>query len=495
MRLKVQTFINNEFRISVQSDNPKPKKVSDTASIKRNTKRAIASQKVQHLDRALSKLLSESPETIKEKIYDSTQLGFLAGSTEHTVSYNVISVLPKTYKCLTELPDGRFVVKNVSTDELLKERQRNLDIISESQPTRKKKHSFGEKQRPKAFTKTARHRLLEAGAAIDLLGLKKSSSLLTLTLPGGTPEAKQALANWSGWIVDRQTQYLRRHPVLKNCYWFFVWEWQDRGALHQHWCVSAPTYELAQEASFKLKDAWYQCLKEIGIRENIDMFMKEGRRRTWKSKPHKWIWNEQQVKKSVGSYFAKYASKEYAFTGKKGDVGNRKCYFPSRWFGSSSNIKKLCKSYRVEFSLHNITKQEASYCKNLLIAELERYNITQRFKYDFEVMPDNVKKVITYNKEVDKKTGELNKIYELKASEANVKQCYCYGTTEILYVNPAQFVGAFSTFGGWISPARSGVHPRTDIAWQLHSFRKSRLGITLWLEDDYRRYGELRVFS
>jgi hypothetical protein len=495
MRLRLQAFINNEFRVSVQSDNPKRKKMSDTPSIKRNAKYATAIEKVQHLDKCLAKLLEESPDQVRHKNVEGLQMSLFDKPSEVGVSYSVSSVLPKRYKCLSELPDGRFVVSNRSTDELLRERQRHLDIISESQGTDSKHSSYGEKQSPKQFTKTARHRLLEAGAAVDLLGLKDSSSLLTLTLPGGTYEAKDALARWSGWIVNRQTQRLRDDSRFKDVYWFFVWEWQGRGALHQHWCVSAPTYEIAKDASMALKSAWYICLDEIGYNEGIDMYMRAGYMHSWKSYPKMWVWDEQKVKKSVGSYFAKYASKQSTAKTEKSDLATRKMYFPSRWFGSSRSIKSVCKDYRLDFSLHNITKVEAGRLSDFLIAELESYSITQRFNYEFEAIIKSNKSRVSYCKETDKRTGELSCNYELTAKRETLETVACFGRTEILYISPTEFVGCFRSLADWVCPFDSGIFPRSALHWQLQFSREKMIPQDALGSEGYLKYGSLVLFS
>lgn len=461
MRLRIQTFANNEVRISRQSDLIDPPLRGDTAKEKRLLRYGQALVQNANINTAIKHLLENHPRV--EKVVHPTfvQLSLFGDDIVVGRQNNEYKLLPHSYKVVNTLPDGRLYVKEAPTDNLLKEFGRTLDIISESQRSPKKHSMYGMTQKPKVFSKLARHRLLEAGAVVDKLGLKDSSSLLTLTLPGGTPEAKDALARWSGWIVNRQTQFLRRDKRLKNCHWFFVWEWQKRGALHQHWCVSADTYELAQLATLAMKDAWYKCLDEISMKEGIDMYLKEGGSNSWKHSPDKWVWNEQKVKKDVGRYFAKYASKEVAYTKEQQKTCKRKVYFPSRWFGSSANIKKACKAYRMDFSLHRINPLEAEVLRHELLEILSNAGITQQYEYQFEARS---------------KTSET---------------VFCYGTTEVLYVTPSKFDGVVSTIKRLFSKAGSGVFASAPIQWSLHLARQVKNDDTLpglKLDRDYGRH-------
>lgn len=398
MRFRLQTFANNEVRLTRQSDLFKSPKMSDAAAIKKQEAIAIASQQNMYINRAIQKLYTESDENVRETISETTQLAILGSSRLINREIRVKKILPSTFLSVSETPEGRQIVTKESTQKLLDSFGRTLDIIWESQRKVCKHDSYGVRQTPKVFTAVARRRLLEAGSVIDKLGMKKTSSLLTLTLPGGTPEAKQALADWSGWVVNRQTQYLRRDKRFNDVYWFFVWEWQKRGALHQHWCVSAPTYELAQLASMALKSAWYICLDEIGFKLNIDMYLREGRRSSWKNSPDKWVWNEQQCRKSVAAYFTKYASKEYAYTKDKRESCKKKVCYPSRWFGTSKNIKEACKPYRLDVSLHMICKKSGDYARDLLLELISKYEITSSYEYQFEATGNQDKFVFASGK-------------------------------------------------------------------------------------------------
>lgn len=464
MRLRVQTFANNEVRISRQSDLARPPLHSDTSQQKYATKCAIASQQSIYLGKALDTLLNESGVYKQAAIPTAIQLD-LFGNNKVLAKENIVTkVLPEKYKALTITPDGRYVVSLEPTEKLVKQRDRVLDIISDSQRGTLKHSDYGQTQSKKQFTKLARHRVLEAGAVVDRLGMKDSSSLLTLTLPGSTSEAQDALARWSGWIVNRQTQYLRRDRRFKDVYWFFVWEWQKRGALHQHWCVSAPTYELAREASMKLKSAWYLCLDEIGEKEGIDMYQKEGGFISWRLFPKQWVWNEQRVKKSVAAYFSKYASKAATDPKDKPDMYSKKLNYPSAWFGCSANIKKARKAYSLDFSLHYIHPFEAEILRHSLIAELYKFGVISSYAYQFE------------------------------ARSVKYQTVFCDGETEIYYISPAQFVGVVNSIRGQFQQGGNRVYKASPIQWELHRARQMRDSDSLPSSPFNPDYGKIKLF-
>jgi hypothetical protein len=246
-----------------------------------------------------------------------------------------------------------------------------LDLLKKSQYSPKKERPWGKEQKPKVFRYQAAEKIKEGGAIIDRFVGAKNSHMITLTLPGSTPEAMNALSRWSGWIVNRLLQVIRnRKKDYKNMYWFFVWEHQKRGALHLHFCLGWRTFWLKREVlAQKIKDKFYELLFEIGEREEIDMFERKNGDRSWKNTPDKWQFDIQKVKKSVAAYFAKYCQKNsenQANNGNKPHENRRGNGFqeqsnnsketnlyPSRYWGSSRTIKQwnkfLSKQFKITF--------------------------------------------------------------------------------------------------------------------------------------------------
>lgn len=264
--------------------------------------------------------------------------------------------------------------------ELAEEKRSLLDIISKNQQVRKTERCWGKPQTLKRFTLNAKQKILEAGAVVDRDCGKEASFELTLTIPGGGYEVFQVVSQWSGWIVNRQTQIIRRLEAKGyKIYWFYVWEHQKRGALHQHWCISIPdsptdAYFLAKQIRAK----WFELLQELSAKTGVDLFKKKGSFWSWKNTPEVWQSSISQVRKSVAAYFSKYASKN-AQTSRyneklrqtrqdkhpEGTKNSREhpiyTLCPSRYWGSGSLVKNRCKQLRVTVEFDISSSEEGEW--------------------------------------------------------------------------------------------------------------------------------------
>lgn len=262
------------------------------------------------------------------------------------------------------LRDGKHTgrVEHLDYYEVARRRLVTLDLLKKSQHEVAKPRPWGLPTKPKEFRWQAGEKILEGGAIIDRFVGVKNASMLTLTLPGSTWYAMDALARWSGWIVNRLTQVIRRtkSPHCDAPYWFFVWEHQKRGALHMHWCIAWDTLPQKRLAlCYKLKDLWFNLLEEISVKEGIDLFKRGGYGRTHRYNKKVWQWDIQQVERSVAAYFAKYCEKnvEHGYRpngrgdkpnlGEKTKARKRSTHpsrtYPSRYWGSSQTIKRWSK--------------------------------------------------------------------------------------------------------------------------------------------------------
>lgn len=225
-----------------------------------------------------------------------------------------------------------------------------LDLHTKSQSDVEQHSSWGRKKDYSKFNKHGRKKILEAGGAIEKAGKQDDCLLVTVTIPGGGARVYDAVSRWSGYIANRMTQTLRnanRNDKCKDdCGYFYVWELQKRGALHLHWCLIGYDYETAE----KLKDAWYQALRDVGAKENLNCFKSESGR-NWSNSPDTWQWDIQEVKKSVAGYFAKYASKtalgsKDAKPRKKGfDPASSLSVSPGRWYSISKSVRAWMQEY------------------------------------------------------------------------------------------------------------------------------------------------------
>jgi len=251
-------------------------------------------------------------------------------------------------------------IEHLNYFEAAQKRLRALDLLKKSQHAPKKHSSWGKAQRPKSLRYQAGERLKEAGAVVDRFCGAKNSTMVTLTLPGDNATIFDALARWSGYVVNRLTQVFRRVSTEEiPLYWFFVWEHQKRGALHMHWCIGWNVPQgFREEICQKLIDKWYCVLFEIGKRENLDMYQRRGFRGSWKNHPEKWQSDMVQIDRSVAAYFAKYCnknsqthSKYHVSSDENISDSNRKTRkksnrndisYPTRYWGSASTIKSWC---------------------------------------------------------------------------------------------------------------------------------------------------------
>ena len=204
-----------------------------------------------------------------------------------------------------------------------------------------KKHSI------KQFGNIQAQHIHECGAAMEMgMGSPEYCHVTTLTLPANTKDAFECLAVYSGYAVNRLFQPVRRDYADCN-QWFFVWEYQKRGALHLHIAHYHPCKITGAAIGEKLLQTWHNILCDISENSGICLFTaKQGDRCTVRrSHQHQ----TQPMRKSVAGYFSKYASK----AGQKQENNYvrkfSQMYPPSRFWGCSSQIKLI----RKENSFHN----------------------------------------------------------------------------------------------------------------------------------------------
>lgn len=272
-----------------------------------------------------------------------------------------------------------------------------LDIIRELQQPKKAPLQFAAPRKKTVFGARARRTLLEAGAVVDTI-CGKNSVALTLTLPGSSRGAVDALANYSSWVLNRLLQVPRRVEV--PIYLFSVWELQARGALHLHISLSAAPSELSIDEllilAHQMKDTWYKVLFEmIGTKEikrgnyqgtlpGVDMFEKRGstflRHNTWRYSPEVWRkgWDIQVIQKSVAQYFSKYASKQ-ALAGKGFKI--QKALLPLRWWSCNQAIRKEILKVRYDYTVN----YHPTDTDNLVNDIFKAYPPTLKYTFSFNV--------------------------------------------------------------------------------------------------------------
>lgn len=156
---------------------------------------------------------------------------------------------------------------------------------------------------------------------------------LTGTLPGGTVSAMEALARYSSWVVHQLVTVIPRCAGIlpSECQFMWVWELQERGALHWHGVFQFPDRDRAEIVIARFKDIWCGLIDSISAKTGIDMAER------WDGGTHAgnyevWRVDAQFAEKSPSRYLAKYLSKDAS------KVVGENFFFPTRWYGCSRSI-------------------------------------------------------------------------------------------------------------------------------------------------------------
>lgn len=285
----------------------------------------------------------------------------------------------------------------------------SLDITTKSQRKPKSLAGWGDKNKSKEFTHRAGQKIREAGAMMDYASGYNPSlcRVITLTLAGDTPEAFDALARYSGYAVNRLFQPIRRMG-LYDSHWFFVWEYQKRGALHLHIALSNPDKDKSRLCGDRIIAKWIEVLRDIQEKSGIDMFVRRDYKSYAKEEDYQNL--NQEMRKSAGGYFSKYAGKAERSEENSYVRKFSKMYPPSRFWGSSQSLKNLCKEFSYE---------------EILAVEEE---IEERYKEIIEwILLHNPVKYSSYEWK--------KKLYEGTEMELVISEGIC----ETFYVNKFQF--------------------------------------------------------
>jgi hypothetical protein len=272
---------------------------------------------------------------------------------------------------------GEIRTEQTNYSQLMEKRNLTLDLIEKSQRLKPRHASWGHPQQPKAFRYQGGQRIREGGAVVDRFCGATNAHMITLTIPGSTYAACDVVARWSGYIVNRLLQVVRRVKSPEApIYWFFVWEHQKRGALHLHFCLGWNVCPKKREQlGLQIKDKWFEVIDQVGARENIDVFQHKGFKKSWRNHPEKWQWDVVSVKHSVAGYFAKYCAKNAERNGDneverdrikaKPPNGRKKAMrragisYPSRYWGSSRTVKNRVRLLTQKRKFETYSGQEA----------------------------------------------------------------------------------------------------------------------------------------
>jgi len=409
-----QTAANNQilFRYVRTHTSNKPRVLTDKTAQKETAYIGRLKQEIENIDRAIKYASMQNlydddlktPAQIAEHFAFSHD-NWLGNNPQYIGTDLDQSHPPQTIEYV-RCENGMLQTVKESRSEVLARRRSLLDIILKSQQPKKKHSSYGAEQSVKRFTSAAKQRILEAGAVVDRHTKRESQREVTLTIPGSGWDVYDVVSRYSGYIVNRMTQIVRRLEAEGyKLYWFFVWEHQKRGALHQHWCIASDEPpEFVHNVGRLLACKWYQLLEELSVKTGIDLFKKKGSFGTWRYSPKKWQCRVKPIKKGVARYFSKYCSKnsdtsQYNHRRRKNSArlksgasdvsGKRPVYSfcPSRYWGSNRRIKRLCADYRVTISMDVASKRASDFISKTI------YNWCNSISPEFQAVSRTFKAV------------------------------------------------------------------------------------------------------
>lgn len=191
-------------------------------------------------------------------------------------------------------------------------------------------------EKPTSFGLNAKRQLIRSGAAMAESCSTEECLFLTGTLPGSTESAYEAIASYSGYIVNSLKAWISNYVPSKLD--FYCWEYQKRGALHLHYCVHVPSSTHRRSIIDGFHSWWIQALSRVGNFARTDLFRKNSRY-SHLSDTSKVRAVAEVCRKSPARYLAKYLSKSSTPS-----RGASRAFTPSRWWGTSRPLKTLLKS-------------------------------------------------------------------------------------------------------------------------------------------------------
>lgn len=218
-------------------------------------------------------------------------------------------------------------------DERRDSRKSSPPLVIPSQPSQPKSRKD---LRRHPLRNKARHKILHLGGLFDHAD-KDRQLFLTGTLPGSSDASLEAFTGLAPYVSKLVQTYLPRAIGLsaKELRYLWVWELQKRGALHVHIAIELPSVELARELKAAWHGVWVQVLKAASEKADCDLFERRYGG-SWAERSDIWKTDAGFVRKSIGRYISKYQGK-----GSKGEER----YFPPRWYGASSRLRKDLKEF------------------------------------------------------------------------------------------------------------------------------------------------------
>ncbi len=196
----------------------------------------------------------------------------------------------------------------------------------ELRETRPAGSGFGAMPRETKFGSFGRRTIKNACGALETK-FGKRLVFATLTLPGSTRAARDAVCKFSAKVVELLTKWIAYN--VPGAQWCYVWERQRSGALHLHAAIGHESARALRPLERDFQRYAHRLWQTISRLSGVDCFERAAGG-TWRGNIKVLRSNCVPVRKSVKRYMAKYLSKGVA-----GVPGG----FPSRWWGCSKRLR------------------------------------------------------------------------------------------------------------------------------------------------------------
>lgn len=286
------------------------------------------------------------------------------------------------------------LITKAESKELQEAKTRSLDFIREFQHimnrSKKKKKSaigYGELGRGTKFGAFARRKMLAAGSIVARkYSTPELSTFVTLTIPGSDGRARELVPRYTGYIINRLMQIIRRRNRLHPCNkidWLFSWEYQKRGWLHLHMCLSSGVPGESFELGEAIRDKWFEVLQELSVKTGKDQFSNPKLGKRWEKEY--WQSDVSPVKKSVANYLSKYIGK--GNDSKNSDSRRSKIYlFPiARWWGMARNLSQEVKEQSSSLKVSGLLEDDAIAVVSGLYKMLNLQASQSPYQYSFDI--------------------------------------------------------------------------------------------------------------
>lgn len=272
------------------------------------------------------------------------------------------------------------------------------------------------------FNNVAGQRIREAGAAMEIACNRqvRFCHCTTLTLPANHYAAYECLAAYSNEIVNRLFQVIRRGYKDINAY-FYVWEFQKRGALHLHIAHYHPDECEGMLIGNLLIEQWHKLLVEISENSGVDMFLAKKGDRCTVRRYHQH--HTQPMNKSVAGYFSKYAGK--ASESPENDYVRHHSIrlSPKRFWGSSFYLKRIVKENSFSLYVEFPNEREAENAYQEIVSAILEKTIIKFNRFEFEKF---IEKIERYG-------------FKGKAVFRKMRTKIAEGFREVFYVSPDDY--------------------------------------------------------